>query len=108
MKNSLKRRITATFYTLFATLAIGIGNISASAADADPTAKTVSWLKKWQNWSKEIGWAVAGVCIVVAAIIFMIPSEEQHRNAKKVAIYVLVGATLLTAGPAIITAMKQI
>lgn len=73
----------------------------------DPSRKVTSWLDKWKDWSTNIGWAVAIVCIIIVGIIFMLPSEEQHRNAKKFAIFVLIGATLLSVGPAVINAIKS-
>ena len=80
---------------------------SSGTASADPTSGVQSFLNKWVGYSKNVGWIVALLCIVIVAIMFMIPSEEQHRNAKKYAIFVLVGAALLSVGPAVISAMQN-
>ena len=79
----------------------------ATNNSADPTSGVQSFLNKWVGYSKSVGWIVALLCIVIVAIMFMIPSEENHRNAKKYAIYILVGAALLSVGPTVITAMQN-
>ena len=97
MMNLLDRAIISTNYLL--------GNVMAK--NSDPTSSATSLLKKWTEYSKNIGWVVAGICIVIGGIMFMIPSDEQHRNAKKVIVSILIGAAILSVGPAVITAIQN-
>ncbi len=78
----------------------------AKTTAADPTKKGTDLLKKWTEYSKEFGWAIALLCVVIVGIMFFIPSDEQHRNAKKFGVAILVGAAIICAGPAIIEGIK--
>ena len=80
---------------------------TSTSNGSDPTASGVSLLKKWTEYSKEFGWAIAGICVIIVGIMFFIPSDEQHRNAKKFGVAILIGAAIICAGPAIVESIKN-
>lgn len=97
--------ITAAAVSMFATM-------SAYAAD-EQNAQTLAaftkldlWLKKLTTSTKSIGYTVAGLAVIVLAIILITAGQEGLGKGKKMAVAVLLGIALLSSGTSIVSELK--
>ena len=78
----------------------------SGTGSTNPTSSGLSFLEKAVGWIIDWGWVIAAVCLVIAAIVFMIPSEQSSQKAKKYVVCILIGVAILTMGPSVIDGIR--
>ena len=79
---------------------------SEQPISTNPVEPVKSWLTSAGTWFTEFGWLLAALCVVIVAIMFMLPGRESMSNGKKAAISILIGCAVLSCGPGIISALR--
>ena len=78
----------------------------SGTGSTNPTSSGLSFLEKAVGWVTDWGWIIALLCLVVSAIILMIPSEQSSQKAKKYIVCILIAVAILTMGPSVIEGIR--
>lgn len=76
-----------------------------TASGNDPATATTSIIEKFITWATDVGWVIAILCLVLAAICFML-GQESMQKGKKWIIGILIGVALLMIAPSVIVAIR--
>lgn len=108
-RNKLKAIISA----LTASLMMSAVTISASAADVvQPQqlakfTKVTKWINDITSEFKTVGYAIAGLCVIILGVIFMTAGQEGLGKGKRMAVAIVVGICVISFGTSIVTDLKS-
>lgn len=67
--------------------------------------ETIGYIEKLSEWAQTIGYALAGLCVVILAIMFITGGTQGISKAKTWAIGILAGVALLSFGTALLATL---
>lgn len=98
MKKSMKK-LTAAIYTVFATATLGIGSVTAFAAD---TKGIIDWGNSLIGDIKTIGQLIGVGAVIILAIMCMTAGRGWAEKLKTGAAGIIIGIALLGFGTSIV------
>ena len=68
--------------------------------------QVTDYIEQMQDWAQTIGYSLAGLCVVILAIMLIAGGTQGISKAKSWAIGILAGIALLSFGVALVTTLQ--
>lgn len=109
----IRGKVRAFTSALMAYLFAAFMTVSASAVDAEIKPQqyakfsgVTKWIQSMTSEFKTIGYAVAGLSVVILGIIFATAGQEGLGKGKRMAVGIIVGICVISFGTSIVTDLK--